>query len=259
MEVTGLENEISRLARKMKWPAVEQYKKHVKKDLPFEENLLLLLKLENDRREGESLKRRIKLAGFPILKTLDTFEFDPAKLPFLKQEQVLEIALCDFIKERTNICAIGNCGTGKTHLMTAIGLEAIRKGFSVRFFRACDLAARLSEAHSEKHLTGMLNALHKCQLLCVDELGYMTLDSRSAQLLFQVFAGRYEVRSTMITSNLEFSRWPDFIGDQIMATALVDRLVHRSAILNMNGEGYRLSHSGQATLSCEGGAHNAQA
>lgn len=89
----------------------------------------------------------------------------------------------------------------------------------------------------------MPSTYSKYQILCVDELGYMTLDQKSAQLLFQVLTGRYEVRSTMITSNLEFSKWPNFIGDPIMATALVDRLVHRSAILNMNGEGYRLSHS----------------
>ena len=168
----NLENEIGKLARKMNWPAVEQYNKHVKKELSFEENLLTLLKLENDRREGELLKKRIKAAGFPILKTLDTFEFNPAKLPYLKQEQVLDIAVCGFIKDRTNVCAIGNSGTGKTHLMTAIGMEAIRKGHSVRFYRACDLAAKLSEAQSEKKLTGMLNALHKCMLLCVDELGF---------------------------------------------------------------------------------------
>jgi DNA replication protein DnaC len=227
----------------MKWSAVEQYKKHTKPEHSFEENLLTLLRLENDLRERESAKRRIKQAGFPIIKTLDTFEFNAAKLPYLKQEQVIELSLCDFIKARTNICAIGNSGTGKTHLITALGMEAIRKGYSVRFYRACDLATQLAEAQSEKRLNGMLKALQKCQLLYVDELGYMTLDQKSAQLLFQVLAGRYEVRSTMITSNLEFSKWPNFIGDPIMATALVDRLVHRSAILNMNGEGYRLNHT----------------
>jgi DNA replication protein DnaC len=236
------ESEIIRLSRRMKWPALEQYKKHIKPDNSFEDNLLSLLRLENDLRDRESIKRRIKQAGFPIVKTLDTFEFNTAKLPYLKQEQIIELALCDFIKDRTNICAIGNSGTGKTHLITALGMEAIRKGYSVRFYRACDLATQLSEAQSEKRLNGMLKALHNCQLLCVDELGYMTLDPKSSQLLFQVLAGRYEVRSTMITSNLEFSKWPNFIGDPIMATALVDRLVHRSAILNMNGEGYRLNH-----------------
>ena len=250
-----MENEIAKLARRMNLPAVEHYKKHVKKENSFEENLLLLLSLEYDKRERELLKRRIKQAGFPIVKTLDTFEFNPSKLPYLNHEQVLEIAVCDFIKARTNVCAIGNSGTGKTHLMTAIAMEAIRKGHSVRFYRACDLATRLSEAQSAKALSGMLKSLHNCQLLCVDELGYMTLDQKSAQLLFQVLAGRYEVRSTMITSNLEFSRWPDFIGDPIMATALVDRLVHRSMIFNMNGEGYRLNHSMQLNHSREAAAN----
>lgn len=254
-----MENQIAKLARKMKWPVMEHFKKHIKRENSFEENLLLLLQLQHDQRENDSLKRRIKLAGFPIVKTLDTFEFNNAKLPFLKQEQIMELAVCNFIKDRTNVCAIGNCGTGKTHLMTAIGMEAIRKGHSVRFFRACDLATKLSEAKIGKNLTGMLNALHKCQLLCIDELGYMTLNAESSQLLFQVIAGRYETRSTMITSNLEFSKWPEFIGDPIMATALIDRLIHRSAILNMNGEGYRLNQAYQGKLNIEKIASHAPA
>jgi DNA replication protein DnaC len=109
----------------MKWSAVEHYKKHIKPENCFEDNLLALLRLENDLRERESVKRRIKQAGFPIIKTLDTFEFNPAKLPYLQQEQVIELSLCDFIKARTNVCAIGNSGTGKTHLLTALGMEAI--------------------------------------------------------------------------------------------------------------------------------------
>jgi len=102
------ENEIIRLSRRMKWSAVEHYKKHIKPENSFEDNLLALLRLESDLRDRESIKRRIKQAGFPIIKTLDTFEFNTAKLPYLKQEQVIELALCEFIKERTNVCAIGN-------------------------------------------------------------------------------------------------------------------------------------------------------
>jgi DNA replication protein DnaC len=237
------ESEIAQLAHKLKWPVVENYKKHVKADNSFEENLLALLRLENEQRDKMLTRRRIRQAGFPIIKTLDTFEFNQTMLPHLKQEQVLELALCDFIRKRTNVVAIGNSGTGKTHIVTALGMEAIRKGYSVRFRRACDLVTQLAEAQSEKHLSRMLKSLHHCQLLIVDELGYMTLDQKNSNLLFQVLAGRYEVRSTIVTSNLEFSKWPEFIGDRIMATALVDRLVHRSAILNMNGEGYRLNSS----------------
>jgi DNA replication protein DnaC len=106
------ESEIVRLSRRMKWSVVEHYKKHIKLENCFEDNLLALLRLESDLRERESVKRRIKQAGFPIIKTLDTFEFNPAKLPYLQQEQVIELSLCDFIKARTNVCAIGNSGTG---------------------------------------------------------------------------------------------------------------------------------------------------
>lgn len=199
------------------------------------------MQVENDLRERELIKRRIKQTGFPIQKTIDTFVFNKEKLPYLNQEEVTQIMLCDFIRNRTNVVAIGNSGTGKTHLMTAIGMEAIRKGYSVKFRRASDLVTQLSEAQSDKHLSSMLNSLNKCQLLLLDELGYLTLDQKSSSLLFQVLAARYEVRSTIVTSNLEFSKWPDFIGDPIMATALVDRLIHRSSILNMNGEGYRIN------------------
>jgi len=106
------ESEIAQLAHKLKWPVVENYKKHVKADNSFEENLLALLRLENEQRDKMLTRRRIRQAGFPIIKTLDTFEFNQTMLPHLKQEQVLELALCDFIRKRTNVVAIGNSGTG---------------------------------------------------------------------------------------------------------------------------------------------------
>lgn len=241
MEISYNEAEISKLANRLNLAATANFKKHIKTNNCFEENLLQLLQVENDLRERELIKRRIKQAGFPIQKTIDTFLFNKEKLPYLNQEEVTQIMLCDFIRNRTNVVAIGNSGTGKTHLMTAIGMEAIRRGYSVKFRRASDLVTQLSEAQSDKHLSSMLNSLNKCQLLLLDELGYLTLDQKSSNLLFQVLAARYEVRSTIVTSNLEFSKWPDFIGDPIMATALVDRLIHRSSILNMNGEGYRIN------------------
>ena len=150
------------------------------------------------------------------------------------------MATCEFIKARTNAIAIGNPGTGKTHLAIALGLEAIRMGHTVRFTRASDLVNQLIEAQNERQLGRLLKTINNCQLLIVDELGYLSFDQKSSGLLFQVFAGRYEVRSTIVTSNMEFSRWPEFIGDPIMASALVDRLVHMSTILNMNGTTYRL-------------------
>ncbi len=248
MEISQNELEISQLANKLKLPAFANYKKNIKANTSFEENLLNILRLENDLRQRDLMKRKIKQAGFPIQKTIDTFQFSEERLPYLKQEQILEIMQCDFIQDHTNVVAIGNSGTGKSHIMTAIGMEAIRKGYSVKFRRACDLVTQLSEAKSDKHLSVMLKSLNKCQLLLLDEMGYITMDQKSSNLLFQVLAARYEVRSTIVTSNLEFSKWPDFIGDPIMATALVDRLVHRSTVLNMNGEGYRL-RDGRKSLS----------
>lgn len=240
MATTPAQNDIARLAYKLNWTTAVQYRKYITTSASFEDNLLTLLRTADDERERMLVKRRLKAAAFPVQKTLDTFRFDPASLPNLKQDQILELATCDFIKERTNVVAIGNCGTGKTHLMTAIGLEAVRKGYSVKFRRVNDLLTQLSEARSDRHLNAMLNTLLKCQLLILDELGYVSLSQEDSKLLFQVLAGRYEVRSTIITSNHEFSKWPDIIGDPIMAEALVGRLVQRSSVLNMNGEGYRL-------------------
>lgn len=234
------QTEIIRLANQLKWPAVEKYQTLISADASFEENLLALLRVAADEQERIWMKRRLKAAAFPVLKTLDTFDFNNARLPNLKKEQFLELLSCDFINDHTNLVAIGNCGTGKSHLMTVLGLEAIRKGYSVRFYRVNDLLTQLKEAKSELHLNAMLKTLLKCQLLILDELGYISLDQDASKLLFQVIAGRYEVRSTVVTSNLEFSKWPDLIGDLQLANALVDRLVHRSTVLNMNGEGYRL-------------------
>ena len=237
---TATQNEIARLAYKLKWTTAVQYRKYVSTSASFEDNLLSLLRSADDERERSLVKQRLKAAAFPVQKTMDTFRFDPKALPFLREEEIVELATCSFIKERTNVVAIGNCGTGKTHLMTAIGLEAVRKGYSVKFRRVNDLLTQLSEARSDRHLNAMLNSLLKCQLLILDELGYVTLSQEDSKLLFQVLAGRYEIRSTIITSNHEFSKWAEIIGDPIMAEALVGRLVQRSSVLNMNGEGYRL-------------------
>lgn len=243
MSTNNYETEICELGQKLSLKALDDYKNHINLEASFDENLLMLLKLENDLRDRNFIKRRIKQAGFPVQKTIDTFEFDSKRLPHLKKDVVNDLLKCDFVKDKTNVCAIGPPGVGKTHLMTAIAIEAIKKGYTVKFRRACDLATQLSEAENEKRLGNMLKTLHSCQILVLDEMGYLTMDQKSSGLLFQVLAGRYEVQSTIVTSNLEFSKWPQFIGDPIMATALVDRLIHRSTILNMNGEGYRILDS----------------
>lgn len=232
---------IAALAKQLNLPLIAGYSRHISKEADFGTNLLRLLEMEAVEKERRSVQRRTKAAGFPVIRVLDTFEFDAGRLPHLHKEQVRELAECNFINEKRNVIAIGNSGMGKSHLAVALGIEAIRRGFTVRFRRASDLVNQMSEAQNERQLSRYIKTLNNCHLLICDELGYLNFDLQGASLLFQVFAARYEVSSTMITTNLEFSKWPAFLGnDQAMSTALVDRLIHRAEILNMNGKSYRL-------------------
>lgn len=232
---------IVELAKQLKLPQIALYNQYISKEVDFTDNLLQLLEMEVLEKERRGIQRRTKVAGFPVTRTLDTFEFDVERLPKLRRDDVFELAECRYIKEKRNVIAIGNSGTGKTFLAIALGLEAIRRGYTVRFRRVSDLVNQMSEAQNERQLSRYIKTLNNCHLLVCDELGYLNFDLQGASLLFQVFAARYEVSSTMITTNLEFSKWPAFLGnDQAMSTALVDRLIHRAEILNMNGQSYRL-------------------
>jgi len=233
--------QIVALAKALKLNAFADYKAYVKEGASTEEVLLNLLTAEHSIKEQNKYHYRIKNAAFPVLKTLDTFVFDEKRLPELKKETVMELATCKFIENKQNVVAIGNSGTGKSHLMTALGIEAITKGYTVKFRRASELVAQMTEAVTEKHLSKLIKKVNACNVLVLDELGYLSFDAAGASLLFQIFAARYETKSTIVTSNLEFSKWVTFLGnDEHMTAALIGRLVHNSTILNMNGEDYRL-------------------
>ncbi len=236
-----MNHEIVALARALKLNAFAEYKEYVQGNLSVEEALYSLLAVENSIKEQNKYTYRMKNAAFPILKTLDTFVFDEKRLPELKKETVMELAGCEFIERKQNVVAVGNCGTGKSHLVTALGIEAIRKGYTVKFRKASDLVAQMTEAVNERYLSKLIKKINACNVLIVDELGYLSFDAAGASLLFQIFAARYETKSTIVTSNLEFSKWVTFLGnDEHMTAALIGRLVHHSTILNMNGEDYRL-------------------
>lgn len=239
------------LSKLLKLSILAEYKRYISKEANFTDNLLQLLEMEVLEKERRGIKRRTKVAGFPVIHTLDTFEFSSHRLPKLRKEDVFQLAECHYIHEKRNVLAIGNSGTGKTFMAIALGLEAIRRGYTVRFRRASDLVNQMSEAQNERQLFRYIRAINNCQVLVIDELGYLNFDLQGASLLFQVFAARYEVSSTIITTNLEFSKWPAFLGnDQAMSTALVDRLIHRAEILNMNGISYRLKDAkGELNLS----------
>jgi len=240
---SGVHDKIVSLAKALKLPAFWDYKSYLKNGSSIEEILYNLLFAENAIKQQNKYKYRIKNAAFPVIKTLDTFVFDDGRLPDLKKDTVMELATCDFIKRKQNVVAVGNSGTGKSHLAIALGIEAISKGYTVKFKRASDLVTQMTEAVNEKHLSQFIKNVNACDVLVIDELGYLSFDTAGASLLFQIFAARYETKSTIVTSNLEFSKWVTFLGkDEHMTAALIGRLVHLSIILNMNGEDYRLQN-----------------
>jgi DNA replication protein DnaC len=206
--------------------------------------LLRLSELELLDRERRATERRIKAAKFPVAKTLDTFEF-PA-LPKLNKKLVLELARCEFIDRHENVLALGNSGTGKSHLALALGMAACQGGYRVRFTTAAALVNELLEARDERRLLRFQKQLAKQDLLIVDELGYVPLSKTRAELLFEVFSQRYEQSSTMVTSNLPFNEWTEILGSERMAGALLDRLTHHVHILEMNGDSFRLKQSKRA-------------
>jgi DNA replication protein DnaC len=203
--------------------------------------LLRLLELELIDRERRLVERRIRQARFPATKSLDSFVF--TAIPSLNKMLVLELARCEYILRRENIIALGNSGTGKSHVALGLGLAACQRGFSVVFTTAAQLVHQLMEARDEKRLLRLQRELQAAKLLIIDELGYVPLSPTGAELLFEVFSQRYEHGSTVVTSNLPFEEWTSVLGSERLTGALLDRLTHHVHILTMNGESYRLTQS----------------
>jgi DNA replication protein DnaC len=203
--------------------------------------LLRLAELELIERERRAVERRIKQAHFPTVKSLDAFDFKA--IPSLNKMSVMELARCEYIKTHENIIAVGNSGTGKTHIALGLGLAACQKGLAVGFITASALVHELLEARDEKRLLRLQKQLAKYRLLIIDELGYVPLSPIGAELLFEVFSQRYERGSTIVTSNLPFDEWTSIFGSERLTGALLDRLTHHVHILEMNGDSFRLKQS----------------
>ena len=203
--------------------------------------LLRLAELELIEREGRMVERRIRAAHFPAVKGLDSFDF-PA-IPSLNKALVLELARGEYVERRENVIALGNSGTGKTHVALGLGLAACQRGLSVGFTTAAALVHELLEARDEKRLLRLQKQLVGHKLLIIDELGFVPLSKSGAELLFEVFSQRYERGSTLVTSNLPFDEWTEVLGSERLTGALLDRLTHHVHILEMNGESYRLAQS----------------
>ena len=203
--------------------------------------LLRLAELELIDRERRTVERRIKEARFPAVKSLDSFDF--AAIPSLNKTLVLELARSEYVARRENVIALGNSGTGKSHIALGLGLAACQKGLSVGFTTAASLVHELLEARDEKRLLRLQRQLAGNKLLIIDELGYVPLSPSGAELLFEVFSQRYERGSTIVTSNLPFDEWTSVFASERLTGALLDRLTHHVHILEMNGDSYRLAHS----------------
>ena len=203
--------------------------------------LIRLAELELIDRERRMVERRIRQAKFPAVKSLDSFDFKA--IPSLNKMMVLELARGEYIERRENVIALGNSGTGKTHIAPGLGLAACQKGLSVGFITAAALVHELMEARDEKRLLRLQKQLAKYHLLIIDELGFVPLSKTGAELLFEVFSQRYERGSILVTSNLPFDEWTEIFGSERLTGALLDRLTHHVHILEMNGESYRLNQS----------------
>ena len=194
--------------------------------------------IERDRRKVE---RRIKAAKFPVVKSLDSFDF--TAIPKLNKMQVLELARCEWIERRENVIALGPSGTGKTHVALGLGLAACQKGLSVGFTTAAALVSEMMEARDERRLLRFQKQMAAYKLLIIDELGFVPLSKTGAELLFELISQRYERGATMITSNLPFDEWTETLGSERLTGALLDRITHHVNILEMNGDSYRLAQS----------------
>ena len=218
--------------------------------------LLRLAELELIDRHQRMVQRRIRAAHFPATKSLDTFDF--LAIPSLNKPLVMQLARCEYIERRENVIAIGNSGTGKTHVALGLGLAACQRGMSVGFTTAAALVHELMEARDDRRLLNLQRQLARLNLLIIDELGFVPLSTTGAELLFEVFSQRYERGSILVTTNLPFDEWTEVFGSERLTGALLDRLTHHVHILEMNGDSYRLKGSRQSAAALDSAANRCE-
>ena len=206
-----------------------------------EEYLLALLDHEVNQREINRRKRRIREARFPVVCTLDEFDF--SAIPSLSKTRVLQLADGEYIQRHENLALIGSIGTGKTHVAISLGLAGCEQGHRVRFYTAAGLINELLEAQEAHTITKIESRLMKYDLMILDEVGFIPFSQKGAQMLFSFISQRYLRGSLIVTSNLAFAEWTEVFGDPRLTSALLDRLTHRCHILEFSGKSYRFRQS----------------
>ena len=245
-EVQVMQMELNLKALKLQ-TALDNYKQIIEEvvaeQLSYEDFLGKLAQLEVEARHNKRITALLKAANLPFVKTLDAFDFK--RLPNLKKQVVFELITGNFLADTKNLILHGPPGTGKTHLSLAIARELCLKGHKVLFTTACALVQDLLKARNELTLTRFFKRYNRFELVCIDELGYITFEKSQAELLFQFISDRYEKGSLIITSNLVFSEWEKVFGDPITTAAVVDRIVHHCVLLDCNARSYRVNKSQQ--------------
>ena len=204
---------------------------------PLTDCLNHLLNEEISYKDSRAAEGIIKASNFPFRKTLDDYDF--SFQPSINKDQILDFKNLRFLENKENIIFVGSPGVGKTHLATAIGMEAAKNRQITYFINCNDLISNLKKAHLENRLDDRLRLYTKYKVLIIDEVGFLPIDKLGANLLFQLINKRYEKSTTIITTNQPFSKWADTFGDAVLANAILDRLLHHSYVFNINGKSYR--------------------
>ncbi len=197
-----------------------------------------LIEIEKANNQLRAVNACVKVANFPFIKTMEDFDF--SFQPALNKKQLLEFTSLGFIERKENILFVGSSGVGKTHLATSIGIECARNRYSTYFVSFENLMNQLKRALLENRLEARMKFFSKYKILIIDEIGYMPIDTDSANLFFQLIAKRYEKHCTIITTNTPFSKWGEIFGSPTLANAILDRLLHHSSVISIKGPSYRL-------------------
>lgn len=209
-----------------------------KNELSFAEGLIKLTNYEIDFKEINMIKSMVKTGAFPHLKELKDFDF--SFQPTINKQQLLDFETLRFLEKHENIVFLGSSGVGKTHLATSIGIAAAKKRCSTYFIKCHDLLQQLKKAKLENRLDARLKHFCKYKLLIIDELGYLPIDKEDSKLFFQLIDMRYEKRSTILTTNINFNEWDDVFYDAVIANAILDRILHHAHVISITGKSYRL-------------------